>query len=115
MASCGGFCPLRSVTALDLSPRPRGTVRGTTRRIIPAQLVPSVRLPVPSVQLGRVQPVSALLLVGGFDLRNTAARLGHSGGGATTLRRYADPVPEVDRRAAAYLAKLTARSGAESG
>ena len=51
------------------------------------------------------------LLAGGFDLRNTAARLGHSGGGATTLRHYADPVPEVDRRAAAYLAKLTARPG----
>jgi integrase len=50
------------------------------------------------------------LLAGGFDLRNTAARLGHSGGGATTLRHYADPVPEVDRRAAAYLAKLTAGS-----
>jgi integrase len=29
------------------------------------------------------------LLAGGFDLRNTAARLGH--GGATTLRHYADP------------------------
>jgi integrase len=50
------------------------------------------------------------LLAGGFDLRNTAARAGHSGGGATTLRHYADPVPEVDRRAAAYLAQLTARS-----
>jgi integrase len=50
------------------------------------------------------------LLAGGFDLRNTAARLGHSGGGATTLRHYADPVPEVDRRAAAYLAQLTAKS-----
>jgi integrase len=50
------------------------------------------------------------LLAGGFDLRNTAARLGHSGGGATTLRHYADPVPEVDRRAAAYLVQLTALS-----
>ena len=29
------------------------------------------------------------LLAGGFDLRNTATRLGHSGGGATTLRHYA--------------------------
>jgi hypothetical protein len=38
------------------------------------------------------------LLAGGFDLRSTAARLGHSGGRATTLRHYADPVPEVDRR-----------------
>jgi integrase len=47
------------------------------------------------------------LLAGGFDLRNTAARLGHSGGGATTLRHYADPVSEVDRRAAAYLAQRT--------
>jgi len=48
------------------------------------------------------------LLAGGIDLRNTAARLGHGGGGATMLRHYADPVSEVDRRAAAYLAKLTA-------
>ena len=55
------------------------------------------------------------LLAGGFDLRNTAARLGHSGGGATTLRHYADPVPEVDRRAAAYLAQLTAGSAPQSG
>ena len=47
------------------------------------------------------------LLAAGFDLGNTAARLGHSGGGATTLRHYADPVSEVDRRAAAYLAQLT--------
>jgi hypothetical protein len=31
------------------------------------------------------------LLAARFDLRNTAARLGHSGGGATTLRHYADP------------------------
>jgi len=47
------------------------------------------------------------LLAAGFDLGNTAARLGHSGGGATTLEHYADPVSEVDRRAAAYLAQLT--------
>jgi integrase len=63
----------------------------------------------------RMTHAASQLLAGGFDLRNTAARLGHSGGGATTLRHYADPVPEVDRRAAAYLAKLTARSGAQTG
>lgn len=40
------------------------------------------------------------LLAGGIDLRNTAARLGHGGGGATTLRHYADPVSEVDPRPA---------------
>jgi integrase len=55
------------------------------------------------------------LLAGGFDLRNTAAWLGHSGGGATALRHYADPVPEVDRRAAAYLAQLTAGSATQTG
>jgi len=40
------------------------------------------------------------LLAGRIDLRNTAARLGHGGGGATTLRHYADPVSEVDPRPA---------------
>jgi hypothetical protein len=55
------------------------------------------------------------LLAAGFDLGNTAARLGHSGGGATTLKHYADPVSEVDRRAAAYLAQLTTTSAAQSG
>ena len=50
-----------------------------------------------------------------FDLRNTAARLGHGSGGATTLRHYTDPVPEVDRRAAAYLAQLTAGLTAHNG
>ena len=34
------------------------------------------------------------LLAGGFDLCNTAARLGHSGGGATTLRHYAARSPK---------------------
>jgi integrase len=53
------------------------------------------------------------LLAGGFDLRNTAARLGHSSGGATTPRHYADPIPEVDRRAAAFLAQLTAGSATQ--
>jgi len=52
------------------------------------------------------------LLAARFDLQNTAARLGHGGGGATTLRHYADPVSEVDRRAAAYLADLTGATAA---
>jgi integrase len=49
-----------------------------------------------------------------IDVGNTAARLGHSGGGAT-LKHYADPVSEVDRRGAAYFAQLTTRSAAQSG
>ena len=55
------------------------------------------------------------LLAAGFDLGNTAARLGHSGREAATLKHYADPISEVDRRAAAYLAQLTTRSAAQSG
>jgi integrase len=54
------------------------------------------------------------LLAARFDLQNTAARLGHGGGGATTLKHYADPVSEVDRRAAAYLAELTGTAGGAS-
>jgi integrase len=52
------------------------------------------------------------LLAARFDLQNTAARLAHGGGGATTLKHYADPVSEVDRRAAAYLAELTGAAAA---
>jgi hypothetical protein len=55
------------------------------------------------------------LLAARFDLRNSAARLGHGSGGASTLRHYADPVSEVDRRGAAYLAQLTSGSAAQSG
>lgn len=55
------------------------------------------------------------LLAAGFDLGDTAARLGHSGGGATTLKHYADPVSEVDWRTAAYLAQWITRSASQSG
>ena len=82
-----------------------------THKVAEAAVAAGVKL---DIKGGRHYTASQLL-AGGFDLRNTAARLGHSGGGATTLRHYADPVPEVDRRAAAYLAKLTARSAAKTG
>jgi integrase len=39
------------------------------------------------------------MLAEGFDLGNTAARLGHSGGGATTLKHYADPVSQARHHA----------------
>jgi len=54
------------------------------------------------------------LLAARFDLQNAAVRLGHGGGGATTLKHYADPVSEVDRRAATYLAELTGVSATPS-
>lgn len=54
------------------------------------------------------------LLASGVDLRTTAGRLGHSDGGATTLKVYADWMPATDRRAAerlsADLAALRASS-----
>ncbi|WP_231104621.1 tyrosine-type recombinase/integrase [Haloechinothrix halophila] len=43
------------------------------------------------------------LLAAGVDLRAVAGRLGHGGGGATTLRVYAAWVTESDRRAADIL------------
>lgn len=43
------------------------------------------------------------LLSAGIDLRTVAGRLGHGGGGATTLRVYAAWVGESDRRAAELL------------
>ena len=43
------------------------------------------------------------LLTAGVDLRAVAGRLGHGGGGATTLRVYTAWVAESDRRAAQIL------------
>jgi hypothetical protein len=47
--------------------------------------------------------------------RRPAAARTSAGGGATTLRHYADSVPEVDRRAAAYLVQPTAGSATQDG
>jgi integrase len=44
------------------------------------------------------------LVAAGVDTRTVAGRLGHSGGGATTLRVYSVWVAESDQRAAAVLA-----------
>ena len=44
------------------------------------------------------------LINAGVDLRTVAGRLGHGGGGATTLRVYAAWLSEADQRAAATLA-----------
>ena len=44
------------------------------------------------------------LLTAGVDLRTVAGRLGHGGGGATTLRVYAAWVSEADQRAATQIA-----------
>jgi len=49
------------------------------------------------------------LLTAGVDLRTVAGRLGHGGGGATTLRVYAAWVGESDRRAAEILGSQVSR------
>jgi integrase len=51
------------------------------------------------------------LLTAGVDLRTVAGRLGHSGGGSTTLREYAAFVVESDRRAADILGSRLKRPG----
>jgi integrase len=49
------------------------------------------------------------LLSSGVDLRTVAGRLGHGGGGATTLRVYAKFVTEPDRQAAEILGRRVKR------
>jgi integrase len=44
------------------------------------------------------------LILGGVDVRTVAGRLGHGGGGTTTLRTYTAWVSEADQRAATGLA-----------
>jgi integrase len=52
------------------------------------------------------------LLTAGIDLRTVAGRLGHGGGGATTLRVYAAWVAAADRKAAEILAsRMPKRAG----
>jgi integrase len=64
-----------------------------------------------AVPLGITEPLKNLrhfnatqLLAAGVDLRTTAGRLGHSDGGATTLRVYASWTKPADQRAAELLA-----------
>jgi hypothetical protein len=53
------------------------------------------------------------LLNAGVDIRTVASRLGHGGGGATTLRVYAAWLSEADQRAADQLAgRMPARKRA---
>lgn len=49
------------------------------------------------------------LIAAGVDIRTVAGRLGHAGGGSTTLRTYTAFVQEADQRAAVALASRRAR------
>lgn len=52
------------------------------------------------------------LIAAGVDIRTVAGRLGHSGGGSTTLRTYTAFVLEADQRAAPALAARRPRPSA---
>jgi len=73
------------------------------------------RLGVPTTLHGFRHYTATQLLAAGVDLRTVAGRLGHGGGGATTLRVYASFVPAPDRRAADLLGGMLPRPGIESG
>jgi len=69
-----------------------------------------------STTLHKLRHYSATeLIAAGVDIRTVAGRLGHSGGGTTTLRVYAAWVSESDQRAATNLgARMPARPAATS-
>jgi integrase len=65
------------------------------------------RLGLRSTRLHSLRHYSATeLIAAGVDLRTVAERLGHGGGGATTLKVYAGWVAEADRRAAETMAAI---------
>jgi hypothetical protein len=108
----GAFAAAQRWEWTDREPAESAKLPTTIRQPIPATSPDDVAGGNLDIKGGRHYTASQFL-ADGFDLRNTAARLGHSGGGATTLRHYADPVSEVDRCAAAYLAKADRRIGGQ--
>jgi integrase-like protein len=55
------------------------------------------------------------LLAAGVDLRTVAGRLGHGGGGTTTLKVYAAWVSEADKRAAGAISGRLPAPGRRTG
>lgn len=88
---------------------PRGDTRPAPSAITHAFVRLRRTLDLEHVQLKSLRHFAATqMLAAGVDLRATAGRLGHSGGGATTLKVYAHVVPGADQRAAAVLGALVA-------
>lgn len=70
----------------------------------------AIRLKLRSTRLHALRHYSATeLLAAGVDLRTVAGRLGHGGGGTTTLNTYAAWVEQADRRAAETIATIVPR------
>jgi hypothetical protein len=67
----------------------------------------AMKLGLRSTRLHSLRHYSATeLIAAGVDVRTVAGRLGHGGGGATTLKVYAAWVDEADRRAATTMAAI---------
>jgi integrase len=67
----------------------------------------AIKLDLRSTRLHSLRHYSATeLIAAGVDARTVAGRLGHGGGGATTLKVYAAFVDEADRRAATTMASI---------
>ena len=70
---CAGSAHYARLRSWTVARRSHGTVRGTTRRITPAQQVPSVRRPVLSVQLACVLHGAVVLIIRRSWVRSPAA------------------------------------------
>lgn len=67
----------------------------------------AIKIGLRSTRLHSLRHYSATeLIAAGVDVRTVAGRLGHGGGGATTLKVYAAWVDEADRRAATTMARI---------
>jgi integrase len=70
----------------------------------------AIKLGLRSTRLHALRHYSATeLLTAGVDLRTVAGRLGHGGGGATTLKTYAAWVEQADQQAAEKIAAIAPR------
>lgn len=93
-----------STDAFVFSPSPTGAHHLTPSSVTQRYSKMADRLGI-DTHLHNLRHYSATeLIAGGVDVRTVAGRLGHGGGGTTTLRVYAAWVAEADQRAARGLA-----------
>jgi integrase len=99
-------CELTGDTHL-FSPAPDGSTPFVPRSITQRYRRMATKLRLRSTRLHSLRHYSATeLIAAGVDIRTVAGRLGHGGGGATTLKVYAAWVDHADRRAATTMADI---------
>src|SRR3954467_13706698 len=103
-----------SPDAFVFSTAPNGLTPYMPRAISQRYRKLALKLKLRSPRLHSLRHYSATELVAaGVDIRTVAGRLGHGGGGATTLRVYAAWLSEADQRAATVLsARMPTRPSA---